>query len=489
MALVTLPIQKPNWNVESQAKVMLIDEVHDAYYENTGEGHYCIRRRPGYSSFCNLQAGSTPNVDSGQGIFWSDRFAAAFAVANGKLYRLTSVGVATQLTGATLNAVNKVIFAEGQDLALDPFIYIAHGGLLRHTDGATLSALTDAAAPTATFVVSLNNRFFADDTAGAGGQDFLITDTNPGTGLIDPFYWSFASNPFRVAQKNDLLKAIHSGWNEVSMWGTQAIEYWQEDGVTPVSPLVGATSEAGIEAPYSLFMADNTLFALGTMGGKRAVMKMANRAPQIVSGDIDRELQSIDVVSDALGAGCFVGGVNTYLLNFPTGNVTWTYDLKEGIWTKWGTWNTGTGAYDSFPIVGSCYAKAWNKHLFIGTDGVVYQFSRDTFQDNGAEMRTMIRTGWINHGTSRRKNSRELTVKVKAYNSAPASILLRYRDDGRPEWSPYIELSLGSESEQTHYARLTRMGIYRSRQYEFLMTDNADLALMGIIEDVEALAS
>jgi hypothetical protein len=216
---------------------------------------------------------------------------------------------------------------------------------------------------------------------------------------------------------------------------------------------------------------------------------MANRAPQIISADIDRELQELTTISDAVGMFCFAGGLNALMFDFPTEKVTWVYDLKEGIWTQWGAWNSGEARYDSFPIAGSCYAKIWNKHLFLGTNGVVYQFSRDTFQDDGGEQRTTIRTGWINHGSSRRKRSRELVVKVKAYNSSPTTLLLRYRDDGRPEWSNYITLPLGSESEQTHYSRLTRMGIYRSRQYEFVVTDNVDLALMGMIEDVEELVN
>jgi hypothetical protein len=487
MSLINLPIRRPFWNVEGQGKVLLIDEAHDCYYESTQEGknQYCIRRRPGYSVFSSgITAGSSTPA-TGQGIFWSDRLDAAFVVSGGKLYKLASDGTATELTGSTLNTLRRVIFAEGQDLALSPFIYIAHGGLLRYTNGTTLSALTDAAAPTATYVAGLNNRFFADD----GGQDFLITDTDPATSLIDPFYWSFASNPFRTAQKADLLKAIHSGWNEVSMWGTQNIEYWQEDGVTPVSPLVGATSEIGIEAPYSLVQADNTLFALANMNGKRAFIRMVNRAPQIISNDIDQELQKLTTVSDAVSAFCFAGGVNAYVTDFPTEKVTWVYDLKEKIWTRWGSWNSGEARYDSFPIAGTCYAKTWNKHLLLGTDGVVYQFSRNTFQDNGSEQRTTIRTGWIDHGTSCRKSSRELTVKVKTYNSSASTLLIRWRDDGRPEWSNFTNLPLGSESEQTHYTRLTRMGIYRSRQYEFVITDNADLALMGMTEDVERLAS
>ena len=234
-------------------------------------------------------------------------------------------------------------------------------------------------------------------------------------------------------------------------------------------------------------MVDNTLFALCVIGGKRAVVKMANRAPQIISGDIDRELQELTTVSDANGALCFAGGLNAYILNFPTENATWVYDIKESIWTKWGEWSSGSATYNAFPIVASCYAKAWNKHLFIGTDGIVYQFSRDVYQDAGEEIRTLIRTGWINHGTSRRKRCKQLYVKVKAYRPADTTLLMRWRDDGRPEWSPYLNLPLEATSEQTHYAKLNRFGIYRSRQYEFVLTDNSDLALMGLLEEIEEL--
>jgi hypothetical protein len=489
MPPVDLPIRKPFANVDSTAKVLLVDEAVDCHYENTGEGKYAIRRRPGHTLFSDLAQSSvvvSGLLKTGQGIFWSDRFAAAFAVANGKLFKINSAGTATQLTGSTLNTATRCIFAEAQDLALAPFIYIAHGGTLRYTKGTTLDAPTDALTPTAaTYVASLNNRIFANN----GGQDFYITDTNPATNLLDPFYWSSTDNPWRTAQKADLLKAIHAAWGEVSLWGTQTVEPWQEDGVTPISPLVGATSEVGIEAEYSLAQAVNTLFALVVINGKRAVVRMENRAPKIISDDIDKELQDLSTVSDANGALCFAGGLNAYVLTFPTENKAWAYDLKEGIWTKWGQWDSNFARYNSFPIIGSCYAKPWNKHLFQATNGNIYSQSRATYQDAGSEIRTLIRTGWVNHGTSRRKRSNRLFVKVKAYNPTSATVLLRHRDDGRPEWGPFMALSIGSESEQTHYIPLTRMGIYRSRQYEIIMTDNADLAFCGMQEDVQELAS
>lgn len=480
-------IQKPNYNVDSQAKVMLVDEARDCYYENTGEGKYVIRRRPGYTLFSTTGAPEVyvaGIVRTGQGIYWSDRLQAVFVVAGGKLYKLNSAGTATELVGATLNTGNYVVFSEGQTIALTPFIYIAHGGTLRYTDGATLMTPSDPNTPSmATFVASLNNRMFADN----GGQDFYITDTDPTTGLIDPFYWSMTGNPWRAAQRADNLVALVAAWNEVAAWGTQTIEYWQEDGVNPISPLMGATSEMGTDSPQTIRMADNTLFALASMNGKRAAVKLANRAPQIISTSIDRELQSYDTVTDAAGALCFTGGINHYVLNFPTAKKTWAYDLKEGLFIEWGAWNAPLARYDVFPIIGSCYAKGWNKHLFLGQNGNVYQMDRNVYQDAGNEIRTLIRTGWINHGSARRKRSNQLYVKLKSYSPTPATVLMRWRDDGRPEWSTFMELPVGSESEQTQFAKLNRMGMYRSRQYEFVMTDNADLALCGMSEDVEEL--
>lgn len=490
MGLISLPIRKPTYNVEPQGKMLPVDTARDCYYEKADKvSSYVIRRRPGYSVFCDpgvveVMVGGV--LRTGQGIFWSDRFESAFFVSGGRLFRLASSGTATEIVGASINTGQYVVFAEGQQLNTTPFIYLAHGGTLRYTDGTSLLTPTDPNVPTAaTFVAWMNGRAWANN----GGQDFWITDTDPATGLLDPFYWSLATNPWRSTMKSDILNALWSAWNEVSVWGTRSIEYWQEDGVNPISPLTGATAEAGTIAPHSIVQANETLFALAEMGGKRAVIRMENRSPKIVSDSIDTELQKLTTISDAVGALIFTGGVNMYVLNFPTENKTWAYDLKEDMFIEWGAWNPALARYDDFSIAGSCFAKTWNKHLFLGKDGKVYVTSRDVFQDNGGDIRTIIRTGWVNHGTYYRKRSNRLLIKLKTYAATPADLLVRWRNDGRPEWSPYEALAVGSESAETQFVELTQMGQYRSRQYEFMMTDNVDMALCGIMEDVEVLTS
>jgi hypothetical protein len=64
---------------------------------------------------------------------------------------------------------------------------------------------------------------------------------------------------------------------------------------------------------------------------------------------------------------------------------------------------------------------------------------------------------------------------------------MRWRSDGFPEWSKYMELKIEANQQNDHFCKLNRMGMYRSRQYEFVMTDAADLALVGMEEDVSRM--
>lgn len=487
MGYIEYPIGKPNYNTDSVAKTLTVDAAQNCYYENTGEGNYAIRRRPGYELFVNPTAGEVILGPKGQGIFWSDRFQAVFAVVNGRLFKIMdAVGTLTELPGDgfTMNAQNPVTFAEGQDLATVPYIYIGHGGRLVYTDGASLLSPSDTATPgSSRFVTFANVRFYATN----GGQDFWITDTNPSTGYLDVHYWSGTGNPWRAALRSDNLSAVVAMRDEIAMVGERSIEYWQEDGSNPISPLIGATTEAGALAAHTVKITENTLYFLADVGGKRAVIKLDDRSPYILSDPIDRMLQEMTVVEDAIANLVFVGGLNFYVIYFPTEAKTWAYDIKEGIWSEWGQWDTATATHQPLKIVGTCFAKTWGKYLLMGDDGKIYTFSRNVFQDAGTTIRTLVRTGWLNHGTNKRKRSNALFLRVKAYSATAGSLLYRFRDDGRPEWSSHIEVPLGSESQEQHINVMRRGGIYRSRQYEFQVTDNIDLALVSLGEDVTSL--
>jgi hypothetical protein len=176
--------------------------------------------------------------------------------------------------------------------------------------------------------------------------------------------------------------------------------------------------------------------------------------------------------------------VNLYILSFPTANITWVYDFKNAIWSRWSTWDLAKAKHNLFQGVYSVYAKGWNKHLMMSHTGDIFTADRNTFSDDGGVIRSSVRTGWIDHGTWDRKRSDQLIIKLKGYNPVNAKLTIFWRSDGFPEWSNGMELSVVAGTQNDHYVKLNRMGMYRSRQYEFVMTDAADLSIVGMEEDV-----
>jgi hypothetical protein len=105
-------------------------------------------------------------------------------------------------------------------------------------------------------------------------------------------------------------------------------------------------------------------------------------------------------------------------------------------------------------------------------------------------MVTYRRTGWIDRGTWNRKRISQLFIKGKVNAidlDNPGTLMLRWRNDGSPVWSTFMDISLNPDSQGNFVIPLNRMGMYRSRQYEFRLSDNVDLVLIGATEDVEVM--
>lgn len=473
---MNIQFAKPYYNVVSEANTYALEEAINVYFEPMPQGGFAIRRRPGADVL-----ETTSNMKA-QGIYWCDRKNKLYYVIAGNLYYKDSLINASVLIGSIGNTTNTVVFAEGQKIDTSIVLYIATGDQLYYVDLDTNTINAAENAPNASFVANLNNRFYCNDVGAS--QDFYITDYNSAVQEQDVTFWASASNPFRAAQKPDALLGVYTSYNEIYLWGSQACEVWQEDGVTPISPMVGSIIEYGCAAPYSFVMADNTLIGLGVAAGKRAVIKLNGRAASVISEPIANKLQAIDKVDDAIGSLCFVGGLNAYVINFPTANQTWVYDLKTEVWSQWSSWLQDTGEHNQYFGRFQAYAKAWNQYIVLGANGNLYKLSRESYSDNGNIISSSIRTGWIDHGTSDRKRSDQLIIKVKAYSSDPGKIMMRFRNDGLKEWSNPIELEMQYNFQNDALIKLNRMGTYRSRQYEFVLTDAINMALISMEEDI-----
>lgn len=351
------------------------------------------------------------------------------------------------------------------------------------------------AAPTrATSVVWFNNRFIAND---ADTGFFYATGINTNTGSnkfgeFDNYFWNSVFNPFIAEAKGDNIGRLISVNQELYAWGGEGLETWQDDGVSPLSNVPQAFKEVGLIAPDSVVTINGTTLAVVSYAGRRDIIAMIQRQVTPIGADISKILNEYTTVDDAIGMYVTAQGMEFYVVTFPTEGTTWAYDTKHQYWAKWGAWDLAQATYNKFRGIRCCYAKQWGKTLLQSTaDGKVYEVSREFFSDAGNIIRAARRTGWIDWDTYfRRKRSDQLFLKMKTgQQDGTPTLLMRWRSDGRPEWSNYMELPMFPSGQQDFLAKLNRFGIYRARQYEFVLSDAADLALCEFQEEYTLLRS
>ena len=476
-----LPINlAPYYNTDDTANSIAADGMFDCYLEAVPDVGFVTRRRPGLKLFADVGTGR-----QGDGLVWWSAARKLVAVSKGRVFFVGIDGTCQDVTGDPLKEGTPVVFASGQKLDGSPWLYMANGELV-YTTGGNTAKPSDTNTPPATHVCWIDSRFLANIP---GTNQFLYTDTNIGTGMIENDFWSSTGNPLTCEIRADNLLSIFSAWQEVYTWGEEGLQVWQDDGSTPFSTVPGAFSEAGLAAEYSPARANNTVFALCVVDGKRCVVALVGRQPTVISEPIARVLSEMSRVSDAIGDIISVGGMSIYLLTFPSENQSWAYDYINKTWSRWGSWN----GFDHDRFIGqhSCFAAGFGKHLIQSSvDGKIYELDRNTYDDAGSPMISYRRTGWIDYGNSWvRKRSTSFYIKAKSGGSDTATLLMRWRDDGRQEWSPFMSVELSPTGNYNFIAKLNRFGMFRSRQYEFRPAPGVDVALVGATEDVKVMQS
>ena len=470
----------PYYNSDQVAGSNDPDDISNIYLEGAPDVGLVIRRRPGLTEFTTL------GVYPGQGIFEWEATGLVIAVAAGQVYTVAESGTVTNITTAELDTTAPVIFADGARLDGTPFLYIANGKLVYSENGANTAYPADTSTPsTATHVAYLNLRFLANVP---GTQQFLFTDTNPGSGVLEPDYWSSSDNPLVAESAGDDILGIWVFLQEIYVWGSRSLEIFQDDGSTPFAPVPQAASHVGLEAKNSVVIADNTMMALCVIDGSRCVIRMQGRSPQIVSQAIEAVLSGYETVSDAIGQIVSVGGLHIYLLQFPSEGKTWAYNMTSRTWVPWNTFNVTYGTQEQFIGQHSVFVRAWNKHLIMSrVDGKIYEFDRSVYEDDGVPIKTYRRTVWEDHGSGNRKQSKRIRIKLKTGQSETGAAYLRWADDGAEEWSPYMELPLYPKGSRDFVVDIPRMGKYKSRRYEISLTDDTDLCVVWADEEVTVL--
>jgi hypothetical protein len=294
----------------------------------------------------------------------------------------TGASATATLTNGVITALN--LTAAGTSTYTAPILVI--------TDLAGGGATANAQLTTSTFTNNIQD-IVCQDEFGLGIG--LNTQTWYASNVSDLKTWPALSFASSTGNQNNLI-AISSLRRELWLLGEIATEVWYNAG-NPYFTFARRSDvfiEKGCISRDSVVQCDNTLYFLGrSKEGGIEVIRMNGYQPTVISTDpINYQLSTYSVVSDAKGFAYSQEGHTFYVLNFPTANITWVYDITTQSWHERSS-NGGRWLADN-------YIFAYNKQL-VGdySSGNIYQLDMTNYTENSnAITRTLVTHPFYNVG-------------------------------------------------------------------------------------------
>lgn len=427
-----------------------------------------LQRAPGLTLLATLGAGPI------RGLWTYGNY--GYAVSGSTLYQIDSNWNA--VAKGTVSGSGPVSMADNGTqlfIAADPqgFIYNAS------TD--VFQAITDPDFPGASTVGYIDGYFTFNEP---NSQKIWVTQLLDGTS-VDPLEFSSAEgNP-------DDVVAIFVDHREVWVFGSNSTEVWYDAGLLdfPLARIQGAFNELGCAAPYSIAKMDNQVYWLGKDArGQGIVYKAAGYIGQRVSTHaIEWQMQEYADISDATGYTYQQDGHSFYVLNFPSADTTWVYDVATGAWHERASFANG-----DFNRHRANNQMFFNNTTVVGDyeNGKIYAFDLNVYADDGAVQKWLrswraLPTG-ANNLTRTIQHALQLDcetgVGLNTGQGSDPQVMLRFSDDGGHTWSNEHWKSMGpigQYGKRTIWRRLGATMKIRDRVYEVSGTDPVRIYIMG----------
>lgn len=303
--------------------------------------------------------------------------------------------------------------------------------------------------------------------------------------LLDLTTW----DPTQFAQRSiapDPWKAMIVLYPRIYLFGSQTTEVWYDAGnfPFPFAPVQGILIQEGIEAPFSLAIADNSIYWLAkNAAGTARIMRTSGYRPEVVSTnaveDAIQNYAEMGRIDDAVAWTYQLDGHQFYNLNFPTAGITWSFDTKlppEIGWHKRGTWISESARYTA--LRPQYHAFVFGKH-FVGDQeaGTIYEL-RNTYglDVDGREIRRVRRTPlltaeqqWIFF--QQLQVFLEVGLGTATGQGQNPQLMLRWSDDGGQTWGNEHWVTAGVMGAYQTRAIWRRLGRARNRVFELSVTD------------------
>ena len=361
------------------------------------------------------------------------------------------------------------------------------------TSGYTIDLATNAFAalvdPTGSFVgadrVRYLDTFFLFNKP---GTQFFYTSLSNGV-VFDPLY---IAGKVGYADNLIALEVMH---REIWLVGEKTTEIWFDAGSAafPFQLVPGAFIQHGCTAKNSVVAQDLAVFWLSKdpQGANIVLMGSNYNVERISTHAIEHQFATYSTVSDAIGYIYQEEGHMFYVLNFPTADATWVYDISQKLWHE-RVWLDGNGIEHRHRS--NVFAHAYGSYV-VGDwqNGNLYALDQNNYTDNGAPIKRVRSFPHTLNELKRiiyRKFIADMQTGAQTDPTATAPVLsLRWSDDRGASWSNYVTQPLGAVGQFLQNIQFRRLGMSRDRVFELTWSSPVMTALNGAFVDVEACAS
>jgi len=254
---------------------------------------------------------------------WSHRTNGSdfYVVSGTEVYKLTST-TGTPVKLGDVTGTGPVSIA---DNGTQLFFACNPDGFIYNEVTNVFQQITDPDFPGAGSVGYLDGYFVFNEP---NSQRVWVTQLLDGTS-VDPLEFASAYG------SPDGLVALNVDHREAWLFGTDSVEVWYDAALPdfPLQRIQGAFNEIGCAAAYSVAKLDNRLFWLGSDARGQGIVYTAEgyTGKRISTHAIEYAIAQYGNISDAVAYTYQQEGHAFYVLNFPTANATWVYDVATGM--------------------------------------------------------------------------------------------------------------------------------------------------------------
>jgi len=405
-------------------------------------------------------------------------------VFNSKLYFVSGAELISITEGGSAASVGTLSTSGGQVsiVAGRDYIALVDGSSGYSYNGTTFAIISDADFPASPSHVTYLDGYFIVNKGSS--DEFYISSSE------DPTAWEALDFAVAESSPDDIL-AHTSNQKDLYLCGGTTTQVYYNSGNPdfPFDPYPNGVMQVGIEAKHSLVSTVHGVFWLGrTKEGEVRIVKALGLQPSVISNDdIDWQISQFTDASDATAWIEQDGDRTLYVINFPTADKTYCYDValpKELGWFEKKSWDIGRWRASGYGAIG--------KKRIIGdyVNSNFYTLDFNTFDENGAILERIRRTQ-ILHSDKKEITIHELVLDVQVGvglttgQGDDPQIMLRYSHDGGDEWSSELWEQLGKKGERNTEVFWTKLGAERDWLFEVKVTDGVEFNIIGAYGDIE----